>query len=64
MDGILSATGHIGNSDIVSDYVFEDNEELVDTISALKHMDDVDPFCGLNKSSRFLFYMKSQSKVL
>jgi hypothetical protein len=26
----------------VSDYVFEDSEELVDTISALKHMDYVD----------------------
>jgi DNA-binding Lrp family transcriptional regulator len=42
MDGVLSASGHIGNSDIVSDFVYEDNDELVDTISALKHMDDVD----------------------
>ena len=42
MDGILSSSVHIGNSDIVGDYVYEDSEQLVDTISNIKHMENVE----------------------
>ncbi len=42
MDGILSTSVHVGNSDVVSDFVYEDSEQLVDTISRMKHMDGVD----------------------
>ena len=42
MDGILSTSVHIGNSDVVSDFVYEDSEQLVDTISHMKHMNGVD----------------------
>lgn len=42
MDGILSASIHIGNTDVVSDFVYEDSEQLIDTISCMKHMDGVD----------------------
>ena len=42
MDGILSSSVHVGNSDIVGDYVYEDSEQLVDTISNIKHMDNVE----------------------
>jgi DNA-binding Lrp family transcriptional regulator len=42
MDGILSSSVHVGNSDIVADYVYEDSEQLVDTISKIKHMDNVE----------------------
>jgi DNA-binding Lrp family transcriptional regulator len=42
MDGVLSASVHVGNSDIVSEFVYEDSEQLVDTISKIKHMDGVD----------------------
>jgi hypothetical protein len=42
MDGILSTSVHIGNSDVVGDFVYEDSEQLVDTISNLKHMEVVD----------------------
>lgn len=37
MDGILSTSVHIGNSDVVGKFVYEDNEKLVDTISNMKH---------------------------
>ena len=42
MDGILSASVHVGNSDIVGEFVYEDSEQLVDTISNIKHFDGVD----------------------
>lgn len=42
MDGVLSASVHVGNSDIVSEFVYEDSEQLVDTISNIKHMNGVD----------------------
>jgi hypothetical protein len=41
MDGILSTSVHIDNSDVVGKFVYEDNEKLVDTISNMKHMDGV-----------------------
>jgi DNA-binding Lrp family transcriptional regulator len=42
MDGFLSASVHVGNSDIVGEFVYEDSEQLVDAISAIKHMQGVD----------------------
>ena len=42
MNGFLSASVHVGNSDIVGDFVYEDSEQLVDAISDIKHMDGVD----------------------
>ena len=41
MDGFLSASVHVGNSDIVGDFVYEDSEQLVDAISKIKHMEGV-----------------------
>jgi len=41
MDGILSSSVHVGNSDVVGEFVYEDSEQLVDTISHLKHLDGV-----------------------
>lgn len=37
MDGILSTSVHIGNSDVVGEFVYENNEKPVDTISNMKH---------------------------
>ena len=42
MDGVLASSVHIGNSDVVADYVYEDSEQLVDTISNIKHMENVE----------------------
>jgi DNA-binding Lrp family transcriptional regulator len=42
MDGILSSSVHVGNSDVVGDYVYEDSEQLIDTISNIKHMENVE----------------------
>jgi DNA-binding Lrp family transcriptional regulator len=42
MDGFLTSTVHIGNSDIVGEFVYEDSEQLVETISNIKHMHGVD----------------------
>src|SRR6476659_5550958 len=41
-EGIISAGVHVGNSDIVGEFVYEDSEQLVDLISHVKEMDEVD----------------------
>lgn len=41
-DGIISAGVHVGNSDVVGEFVYEDSEQLVDLISKVKEMDDVE----------------------
>ena len=42
MEGFLSASIHVGNSDIVGEFIFEDSGQLVDAISAIKHMSEVE----------------------
>jgi DNA-binding Lrp family transcriptional regulator len=41
-DGITSAGVHVGNSDIIGEFVYEDSEQLVDLIARVKHMDEVE----------------------
>src|SRR4051794_30308481 len=41
-DGIMSAGIHVGNSDIVGEFVYEDSEQLVDLISHVKEVNSVD----------------------
>jgi len=41
MDGILSCSVHVGNSDVVGEFVYEDSEQLVDTISNIRHLEGV-----------------------
>jgi len=41
-DGILSAGVHVGNSDIVGEFVYEDSEQLVDLISKVKELEVID----------------------
>ena len=41
MDGILSVTIHVGNSDVVSEFVYDNSEELVDIIAAIKQIEGV-----------------------
>jgi DNA-binding Lrp family transcriptional regulator len=42
IDGIMSVGVHVGKSDIVAEYVYEDTEQLVDLISHVKKMVEVD----------------------
>ena len=42
MDGILSVTIHVGNSDVVSEFVYDNSEELVDIIAAIKEIEGVE----------------------
>jgi DNA-binding Lrp family transcriptional regulator len=42
MEGILSVTLHVGNSDIVSEFVYDNSEELVDILAAIKEIEGVD----------------------
>jgi DNA-binding Lrp family transcriptional regulator len=42
MEGILSVSIHVGNSDIVSEFVYEDSEDLVDIIASIKQLGGVD----------------------
>lgn len=41
-EGIMSAGIHVGNSDIVGEFVYEDSEQLVDLISHVKEVNSVD----------------------
>ena len=41
MNGILSSTLNIGNSDIIGEFAYHDTDQLVDTIQNMKHMDGV-----------------------
>jgi hypothetical protein len=42
MEGILSVTLHVGNSDVVSEFVYDNSEELVDIIAVIKEIEGVD----------------------
>lgn len=42
MDGMISSSVQIGNSDVVGDYAYESSDQLMDTISNIKHMEGVD----------------------
>ena len=42
LDGILSVSIHVGNSDIVAEFVYDNSECLVDIISEIKHMHDIE----------------------
>ena len=42
MEGILSVTIHVGNSDVVSEFVYDNSEELVDIVAAIKQIEGVE----------------------
>jgi hypothetical protein len=46
---VLSSSVHVGNSDIVGEFVYEDSEQLLDTIVKIKHLES-----GQKKSSQSL----------
>lgn len=41
MEGILSVTIHVGNSDVVSEFVYENSEDLVDIIAQIKQIQGI-----------------------
>src|SRR5215831_9678248 len=41
-DGIISVGVHVGNSDVVGEFVYEDSEQIAELISHVKHMNKVD----------------------
>jgi DNA-binding Lrp family transcriptional regulator len=41
MDGMISSSVQIGNSDVVAEYAYENTERLMDTITNIKHMEGV-----------------------
>jgi DNA-binding Lrp family transcriptional regulator len=42
MEGITSVSIHIGNSDIVADFVYKDSEQIIDIVSSIKRLEGVD----------------------
>jgi DNA-binding Lrp family transcriptional regulator len=42
LDGMLTVSVHVGKSDIVGEFVYEDSAHLADAISAIKHMGGVE----------------------
>jgi DNA-binding Lrp family transcriptional regulator len=41
-DGVLSSSVHVGNSDVVAEFVYEDSEQLIDTIVKIKRLESVE----------------------
>ena len=41
-DGVLSSSVHVGNSDIVAEFVYEDNEQLIETIGEIRGIESVE----------------------
>lgn len=41
-EGIMSSAVHVGNSDIVGEFVYEDSEQLVDLISKVKELENIE----------------------
>jgi hypothetical protein len=39
LEGITSVSIHIGNSDIVADFVYQDSEQIVDMVSSIKRLE-------------------------
>jgi DNA-binding Lrp family transcriptional regulator len=42
MEGILSVTIHVGNSDVVSEFVYDNSEDLVNIMAAIKQIEGVE----------------------
>jgi hypothetical protein len=42
LEGITSVSIHIGNSDIVADFVYQDSEQIIDLVSSIKRLVGVD----------------------
>ena len=42
MDDVLTSSIHVGNPDIVSEFVYENSEDLVDIIGKIKELEGVD----------------------
>ena len=58
LDGILSVSIHVGNSDIVAEFVYDNSECLVDIISEIKHMQDIEKYFGQRKYTRSQYQRK------
>ncbi|HSA73778.1 MAG TPA: Lrp/AsnC family transcriptional regulator [Nitrososphaeraceae archaeon] len=41
-DGVLSSSVHVGNSDIVAEFVYEDSDQLIDMIVKIKRLESVE----------------------
>jgi hypothetical protein len=42
LDGITSVSLHIGNSDIIGDFVYKDSDQIVDLIASIKKLEGVE----------------------
>jgi DNA-binding Lrp family transcriptional regulator len=42
MEGVTSVSIHIGNSDIVADFVYRDSEQIIDIVSSIKRLAGVE----------------------
>jgi hypothetical protein len=50
MEGIISVALHVGNSDILAEFVYVNADSLVDIISSIKKIEGVERImCGLKK---------------
>lgn len=61
IDGIMSVGVHVGNSDLVAEFVYEDTEQLVDLISRVKGMTAVENV--LWSEEVYLFAGKEESRT-
>lgn len=52
MDGVLSSSIHVGNSDVVAEFAYEDSEQLMDTIIKIKRNESVERVLWSEEVSR------------
>lgn len=41
-DGILSSSVHVGNCDVIAELVYQDSEQLIDTITKIRRLENVE----------------------
>ena len=61
LDGVLSVSIHVGNSDIVAEFVYDNSECLVDIISEIKHMQGIEK---VNWSEEIYTVLTSKENIL
>lgn len=42
LEGVLSTSVHVGSSDVIAEFVYEDSEQLIDTIIKIKRLENVE----------------------
>lgn len=62
IDGTLSASIHVGNSDIVSEFVYENSDDLVDAMAEIKQIEGVERILWSEEVFKFPVHKENMMK--